>query len=163
MILPTIGTLASSIQISQLFHVYDSFIGLAVLKGYFIGTNFLIFYACFKSISNEFIDAASIDGASQWQILTKVIMPLARPTIAAVALITFITYWNDYQTPMIYLPSHPTIAYGLYYFNNTTTQEASFITIRLAGCIMVSIPIFIVFILFRKRLMGNMTMGGIKG
>ncbi len=163
LILPTIGNLASSIQISKLFHVYDSFIGLAVLKGYFIGTNFLIFYAAFKSISNEYIDAAQIDGASQWQILTKVVLPLVRTTITAVALITFITYWNDYTTPMIYLPSHPTIAYGLYYFNNTSTQEASFVTIRLAGCIVVSIPILIVFVVLRRRLMGNMTVGGLKG
>lgn len=163
LILPTIGNLASSIQVSKMFHLYDSFLGLAVMKGYFIGTNFLIFYACFKSISYEYTEAAEIDGASQWQIMMKVIMPLAKTTISAVALISFIAYWNDYTTPMIYLPSHPTIAYGLYYFNNMSTNEASFVTVRLAGCIFVSVPVLVVFIFLRNKLMGNMTLGGIKG
>ena len=163
MILPTIGNLASSIQVSKWFFTYDSFIGLAVMKGYFLGTNFLIFYAAFKSISKEYTEAAEIDGASQWQIMTQVILPLAKTTVSAVALISFIAYWNDYSTPMIYLPSHPTIAYGLYYFNNNTNNEASFVTVRLAGCIIVSIPILVVFILFKDKLMGNLTVGGIKG
>lgn len=163
MILPTIGNLASSIQVSKWFLTYDSFLGLGVMKGYFIGTNFLIFYACFKGISYEYTEAAEMDGASQWQVMTKVVFPLARPTISAVALITFIGYWNDYTTPMIYLPSHPTIAYGLYYFCNTSTQGASFVTVRLAACMIVSIPILLVFILFRNKLMGNMTVGGLKG
>ena len=163
MILPTIGNLASSIQVSKWFFTYDSFIGLAVMKGYFIGTNFLIFYAAFKSISKEYTEAAEIDGASQWQIMTQVILPLAKTTVSAVALISFIAYWNDYATPMIYLPSHPTIAYGLYYFNNSTNNEASFVTVRLAGCIIVSVPILLVFILFKDKLMGNLTVGGIKG
>ena len=163
MILPTIGNLASSIQVSKWFFTYDSFIGLAVMKGYFLGTNFLIFYAAFKSISKEYTEAAEIDGASQWQIMTQVILPLAKTTVSAVALISFIAYWNDYSTPMIYLPSHPTIAYGLYYFNNSTNNEASFVTVRLAGCIIVSVPILLVFILFKDKLMGNLTVGGIKG
>lgn len=163
LILPTVGNLASSIQVSKWFNTYDSFLGLSVMKGYFIGTNFLIFYACFKGLSNEYIEAAEMDGASQWQVMTKVMFPLAAPTIYAVALITFITYWNDYTTPMIYLPSHPTIAYGLYYFCNSTTQTANSITVRLAACMIVSIPILVVFILFRKKLMGNMTVGGLKG
>lgn len=162
LILPTIGNLASSIQVSKWFHTYDSFLGLAVMKGYFIGTNFLIFYACFKGISNEYIEAAEMDGASQWQIMTKVVFPLAGPTISAVGLITFIAYWNDYTTPMIYLPSHPTIAYGLYYLCNSSTQGVTTV-VRLAACMIVSIPILLVFILFRNKLMGNMTVGGLKG
>lgn len=163
MILPTIGNLASSIQVSKIFHTYDSFIGLAIMKGYFLGTNFLIFYAAFKSISNEYTEAAEIDGASQFQIMTTIILPLVKTTISAVALLTFISYWNDYYTPMIYLPSHPTIAYGLYYFNNSTNNEASFVTVRLAGCIMVSIPILVVFLFLKNKLTGNMTVGGLKG
>lgn len=162
-ILPTIGNLASSIQVSKWFNAYDSFLGLSVMKGYFIGTNFLIFYACFKGISNEYIEAAEMDGASQWQIMTKVVMPLATPTIYAVALITFISYWNDYTTPMIYLPSHPTISYGLYYLCNSHDQAVNVLAVRLAACMIVSIPILLVFIVFRKKLMGNMTVGGLKG
>ena len=95
--------------------------------------------------------------------MLKVIFPLAKTTINAVALITFIAYWNDYTTPMIYLPSHPTIAYGLYYFCNTSNQTASFVTVRLSACMIVSVPILLVFIMFKNRIMGNMMVGGLKG
>jgi ABC-type glycerol-3-phosphate transport system permease component len=163
MILPVIGNLASEIQVSKFLGFYDSLFGLAIMKGHFLGINFLIFYAAFKGIPKDYSEAAEIDGASQWKIMTQIMFPIVKSTISAVALLSFITYWNDYTTPMIYLPSRPTIAYGLYYFNQTTTNEANFVTVRIAASMLVSIPILIVFLLFKNRLMGNVAVGGIKG
>jgi ABC-type maltose transport system permease subunit len=64
---------------------------------------------------------------------------------------------------MVYLPTRPTIAYGLYYFNQTTTNESNFVTVRIAGCMLVTIPVFLIFLSTRKKLIGNLTVGGIKG
>ncbi|MFA7561021.1 MAG: carbohydrate ABC transporter permease [Candidatus Izemoplasmatales bacterium] len=163
MILPVIGNLASEIQVSKFLGLYDSMFGLAIMKGHFLGINFLIFYAAFKSIPKDYSEAAQIDGASQWKIMTQIMLPIVKTTISAVALLSFITYWNDYTTPMIYLPSRPTIAYGLYYFNQTTTNEANFVTVRIAASMLVSVPILLVFMLFKDKLMGNFAVGGIKG
>ena len=163
MILPVIGNLASEIQVSKAVGFYDSFIGLAIMRGHFLGSNFLIFYAAFRSLANDFADAAKVDGASQWTVMTRIMMPLVKTTIAAIALISFITYWNDYMTAMIYLPSHPTISYGLYYFTHSSSNQSSFVTVQIAGCMLVCIPILLVFILFKNKLMGNMAIGGIKG
>lgn len=163
MILPTIGNLASEIQVAKALHLYDTLIGVAIMKGHFLGTNFLIFYASFKSLPSGFREAAEMDGASQAQIFFKISLPLVKTTIGAIALLSFITYWNDYNTAMIYLPSKPTVAYGLYRFTHSTTNKASFVTVAVAACMTVTIPIFIVFILFRNKLMGNLTVGGIKG
>ncbi len=163
LILPIIGNLASSIQVSKAVGFYDNLFGVAIMKGYFIGTNFLIYYASFKSLPNDFKEAAEIDGASQFQILTRVVTPLVKTTIGAVALLSFISYWNDYTTAMIYLPSRPTIAYGLYYFTHSSTNEASYVTVAIAACMLVTIPIFIVFLIFKNKLVGNMAVGGIKG
>lgn len=163
MILPIIGNLASEIQFSKALGLYDSFLGLAIMKGHFLGVNFLIFYAAFKNIPKDYAEAAEMDGANLWTIFTKIMLPFVKTTVSAVALISFIRYWNDYTTPMIYLPSKPTIAYGLYYFNQSTTNASNFITVRIAGSMLVSIPIFLVFIFMRNKLIGSMSMGGIKG
>ena len=163
MIMPIIGNLASEIQVARTLHFYDNFFGLAIMRGHFLGANFLIYYAAFKSLANDFADAARVDGASQFCVMTRIMFPLVKTTIYAIALISFITYWNDYQTAMIYLPSHPTISYGLYYFTHSTTNQSSFVTVQIAGCMLVCIPILIVFILFKDRLMGNMAIGGVKG
>jgi len=57
---------------------------------------------------------------------------------------------------MIYLPSRPTIAYGLYYFTHSSTNESSYVTVGIAACMLVTIPIFLVFLLFKNKLVGNM-------
>ena len=79
------------------------------------------------------------------------------------ALLSFITYWNDYTTAMIFLPNMPTIAYGLQYFTSSSLNEASTLPVKIAACTMVIIPIFIVFVIFKDKLIGNMAVGGIKG
>lgn len=163
MILPTIGNLASEIQVAKTLGFYDTLIGVAIMKGHFLGTNFLIFYAAFRSLPDGFREAAEMDGASQAQIFFRISLPLVKTTIGAIALLSFITYWNDYNTAMIYLPSKPTVAYGLYRFTHSTTNKASFVTVAVAACMTVTIPIFFVFVLFRNKLMGNLTVGGIKG
>ncbi len=163
MILPIIGNLASEIQVSKALGLFDKMYGLAIMKGHFLGTNFLIFYAAFKSLARDYSEAAYIDGASELNVLTMVQLPLIKTTISAIALLSFISFWNDYTTPMIYLPTRPTIAYGLYYFNQTTTNESNFVTVRIAGCMLVTIPIFLIFLGTRNKLIGNLTVGGIKG
>lgn len=163
MILPIVGSLPSEIQMARSLGFYDNIFGVFVMKAYFGGTNFLIFYATFKGISWEYAESAIIDGAGHFQVLTRVMMPLARTTIAALALLAFIGYWNDYYTPMIYLPSMPTIAYGLYRFQFSNITDAGSVTVQLAACMIVTIPIFIIYMCFKKYLSGNLSMGGLKG
>ena len=163
MILPVIGNLPSQIQVAKFTGAYDNLLGVAIMKGHFLGTNFLIFYASFKSLPNDYKEAAEIDGASQLQILLKIVLPLVKTTIGAIALLSFITFWNDYTTPMIFLPNMPTIAYGLHYFTSSSLTEASSLPVKIAACTIVIIPILLVFIAFKNKLIGNMAVGGIKG
>lgn len=163
MILPIVGSLASELQMARALKLYDNFLGIFVMKGHFLGMNFLLYYASFKSISWEYAEAAQMDGASALRIYLVIMIPLARTTITALMLLDFITYWNDYTSPMIYLPSYPTIAYGLYRFQFSTDNAASSVTMQLAACTIVVVPIFIIYMIFRKQLMGNIAIGGIKG
>ena len=116
----------------------------------------------FRGIPKDFADAAYIDGASEWQVLFRIMMPMARNTLFTVILLNFIGYWNDYQTPLLYIPSYPTMAYGLYLFSNDTTNALSTVPMKITGCMIMMLPILVLFLFFHKRLIGNLSMGGLK-
>ena len=122
----------------------------------------MVLFAAFSAIPKTYSEAATIDGAGTFTIMLKIIMPLVANTIATVFLMYFIQYWNDYQTPLLYLPSYPTIAYGLYQFVWTTFDAVSTENVKLAACLVVAIPIIVLFSVFNKKLVGNLSMGGIK-
>ena len=163
MLLPSVGTLASEITIVKVIGFYDSFLGMFGMRFSFLGSNFLIFYAAFKSISWEYAEAGLMDGASHFKIFTRIMMPLVKTTFGAIFLLSFITYWNEYTTPMIFLPSNPTVAYGLYRFRFSSRSEITSVTMQMTACLLVSLPIFVIFVTFKNKIMGNLTMGGLKG
>lgn len=164
MVLPIIGALPSEIQIAKMLGLYNTRFGLVVMRASYLGTYFLIFYATFKGLSDEYIEAATIDGAGQLQVLLQIVFPLVKTTIFAVLLLNFIAYWNEYQSPLIYMQSYPTAAVGLFKFvYNPSQSGTSLMTLQMAGCMILFIPILILFLCFKDVFMGNLTVGGIKG
>lgn len=163
MILPIVGALPAEIQMAKSLMLYDHVWGLWIMKANFLGMYFLVFYGMFKSLPMAYTEAAKIDGAGNLTVLLRIVMPLVRNTFLTVMVINFIGFWNDYQTPLIYMPSHPTVALGMYYMASTTLNALSTVPMRMAGAMLMLIPILIVFLLTHKRLLGNLTMGGIKG
>ncbi len=163
MIIPIVGALPSEMQVLRSMGLYDNLLGIYILKMNFLGMYFLVFYAIFKSLPWSYAESAFIDGASHFKVMTRIMLPLVQTTFLAVFLLNFIIFWNDYQGPMLYLPSFPTASYGIFYakFNSTDglTNEQS----QLASCVLAAVPVIILFLLFQKRLMGNLTVGGIKG
>ena len=125
--------------------------------------NIFLFQQFFTNISKEYIEAAQLDGASEWSILLRIMLPLVRNVFFTVMLLQGITFWNDYQVPMLYLPSHLPLSYGLYYIANAGKNEMYYVSPRMAGTVVVILPILIVFLIFKDKLMGNISMGGIKG
>lgn len=160
--MPIVGALPSEVQMSKNLHIFDTFFGIFFMKSYFANINFLVFYAIFKNIPKTYTEASQIDGAGQWRIFFQIIFPLAKATTLAVGLLLFIQFWNDYSVPMLYLPSKPVIAYGLYVFQNSRSGEATN-PIKLAASFLVCIPILIIFVCFREKLMANISFGGLKG
>ncbi len=163
MIIPIIGSLPSEIRMAKALGMFDTIWGVWLMKANFLGMYFLVFYAAFKSLPKAYSEAARIDGAGNFTILLQIMLPLVKNTFFTVMLINFITFWNDYQTPLIYLPSYPTIAVGMYQMSQTTENGMSATPMRMAGSMMMLIPILIIFIRYQKRLLGNLTVGGVKG
>lgn len=163
MVLPIVGSAPSEMKILKDLGLYNTLWGSWIQKFHFLGMYFLVFYAAFKSFPNTYMEAAYIDGAGEWRVFGSIVLPLVRNTFLTVLLIKFIDYWNDFQTPLLYIPSYPTLAVGLYSLGNSTIPDMNWVPRKLAACLIVLIPIMTLFIIFRNKLMGNLTMGGIKG
>lgn len=160
---PTIGTTVGELAILKFFNLYDTLLGVLVLKANFTGMYFFVFYATFKNVPKSYAEAARMDGAGHASILFKIYYPIAFNAILTVVLLYFIQYWNDYQTPLIFLPSMPTVSYGLFLYNNRGGAEAPFTTHKLAASILVLLPVLTVFLIFQKRLIGKISLsGGVK-
>lgn len=163
MILPIVGSLPSELRMARSLGLYDKLLGMWVMKTHVSGLYFLVFLGTFKQIPKEYAEAAQIDGANNFLIMVKIMIPTISGSIFTVILLQFIGLWNDYQTPLLYMPTHPTIAYGLQlYTTGNFEAETANTPMRLAGCIVVAIPLLIIYLAFQKRLLGNITVGGLK-
>ena len=162
MVLPIVGSLPSEMQMSKTLGLYDTFIGIIIMRGHFTNVNFLVFYGVFKSLPYTYNEAAKLDGAGDWNIFFRIILPLASATLFAVFILQFIVHWNDYSIPMLYLRTHPVLAYGLYLFQNSRSNYATE-PVKLAASMLCCIPSLIIFFAFRKRIMSNISFGGLKG
>lgn len=163
MILPIIGALPSQIQIMDMLHLRNTFFGTFVMHYGFTNVYYLVFYAAYKKISWTYAESALIDGADHFQIFYKIMMPLTSSLFKTTFVIMFIAYWNDYQTPMLFLENKPVLAWGLYEFFHSYSNQLASGTVKIAGGIIVLIPLVLLFIAFRDKLMNNETEGGIKG
>ena len=97
--------------------------------------------------------------------MTKIMLPLALPTVSTIFLITFIENWNSYGYILIYLRNYPTLSYGVFKQLQTRgdyTNKMYHPTMKIASAYLVAIPVITVFLIFRNKLMKNVTMGGVK-
>lgn len=163
MVMPIVGAYPSEITLLRQLGLYDSLWGNWIQKFSFVGMYFFVYYAFYAGLSDTYIEAAEIDGASQLRVFVSIIIPLSVKMISTVMLIQFVQLWNDYQTPLLYMPTIPTIAYGIYHNTMMETsgnwQKAP---LKITSCMILAIPVFIIFIFLKDKLMGNITMGGIK-
>lgn len=115
-----------------------------------------------EGIPTEMMEAARIDGASEWKTFTSVALPLIKPGIGALAIFTFINSWNDYFMQLIMLTStsNLTISLGI---AKLQAENATDFGLIMAGAALASIPIIIVFLIFQKYFTKGITMGAVKG
>ena len=115
-----------------------------------------------ESVPGEILEAARIDGASEWFTFYNVVTPMIKPGIGALAIFTFINSWNDYFLQLIMLGSgsNYTISLGIATLQSETSIDLG---ILMAGAALAAIPIIIVFLIFQKYFTQGITMGAVKG
>jgi multiple sugar transport system permease protein len=131
----------------------------------FLGDAFSIFLLrqFFLTIPEELSDAARVDGASEFQIMTRVIVPLAKPAIAAVALFNFLYNWNDLFAPLLYLGTNPdvwTLTIALSEFQQRHGTEWN---LTMAAAILFMLPVIVLFFLAQRVFVEGVTLTGVKG
>jgi multiple sugar transport system permease protein len=131
----------------------------------FLGDAFSIFLLrqFFLTIPDELSDAARVDGASEFQIMTRVIVPLAKPAIAAVALFNFLYNWNDLFAPLLFLGENQklwTLTIALTEFQQRHGTEWN---LTMAASVLFMLPVIILFLLSQKVFVEGVTLTGVKG
>ncbi len=117
----------------------------------------------FKSVPDSLYHSARIDGASDWQYLWQIMVPIAKPSIVTIALLDAITCWNSFTWTMLMSSSNVdirTLPYGLTMFTN---EAGVHYNLWMAGASIVVIPMVIVFLLCRKQIITGVSKGGLKG
>ena len=132
----------------------------------FFGDAFTIFLLrqFFLTIPQELSDAARVDGASELQILLRVIVPLAKPALAAVALFQFLYSWNDFFSPLLYAGNNPdswTLAVALQQF--TTLSRGVLWNLQMAASLLFMAPVIVIFFFAQKVFVEGVTLTGVKG
>ncbi|MEU0073299.1 carbohydrate ABC transporter permease [Streptomyces sp. NPDC006332] len=119
--------------------------------------------AYFRSIPVDYEEAAALDGASRFRIMTTIMLPMARPAVTTVILFNFLAYWNDFIISLTLLPGdHKTLQVGL--LNLFTAQKAAADYGRLyAGMVIVIVPVLLVYAVIQRRLIEGISAGGVKG
>ena len=162
MILPIVGSQPSALAVSRQLGLYNSILGMYVHKFTFLGMYFLVFHAVLGAYPKDFDEAAQIDGASNLSVMLRIMWPLSATTYFTVLLLVFIAQWNDYTTPMLFMPDVPTIAYGLRTFDASTDNDITNVPTRMAACLLGAIPTLTLFVIFHDRLLNNVSLGGVK-
>ncbi len=160
MSLPIIGAYPAELTLLRNLNLYDTWYGNAMQKFGFTGMYFLVFYEYFKSTPDTYREAAEIDGASQLTVMLQIYVPMALKTIGSVILVRFVFHWNDYSSIRMYMPTHPTLSYGTFW--NTIVKPQGSTPVKMASGMLLAVPIIVIFIIFQEKIMGSMTLGGIK-
>lgn len=164
MILPLVGTGASQVLIFKALNIFDNLYLFNIVSQFnFLSSTFLIFTATFSGLSKTYREAGYIDGASDFKIMVKIMLPQATGMIFILMFLSFIGFWENWKTPNIYLPSYPTLSMGVFKLSQSTETVLNSITVKMAGALLLALPITILYLLNKSKIVGKISMvGGIK-
>ncbi len=140
---------------------FNTYQGLAVP---FLATGFGIFLLrqAFLQIPKDLLEAARLDGYGHWRFMLRVAVPLARPSLAALGVFSFLAAWNQYLWPLVSTGGTSpldTVQIGLKQLLGTSAQN---IPIALAGAVIAFVPLVILLLIFQKQLVRSLTAGAVK-
>lgn len=176
------GLVPTYIWITRYLHLGDT-IWVYILPYLVNAFNVVVIRTFFQGLPVELTDAAKIDGASEMQTFFRIMLPLSKPVIATIALLTLLSRWNDWNTALLYIKS--TELYSLQYLLQQILREVEFVksmaesspvagididtsnlpseTMRFAMCMVAAGPMLIVFPFFQKYFAKGLTVGAVKG
>lgn len=163
--LPGINALIPQYVLMRELHLTNSLTGLIILDSFGENVFFLLLLGGFmQSLPKEVEESAFLDGASLFQLFLRIIVPLAMPGIVTVAIFKFLSLYNNFLGPFIYLSdqSKYTIGVNMYQANQLMQYTSDWVTL-FAGVTIAMIPSVFIFIFFQRWIMEGATLGAVKG
>ena len=157
---PQLTYIPSFVLAVNVFHYYDTIFAL-IFPSLATVFNIFLLRQAFRTVPDDLIDAGRIDGASEFRIWWSILLPVVRPALATVAIITFVAQWNDFFWPslMLHTRTNMTLQVGLANLQGMFTSDSRGVA---AGVVMAIIPILIIFVLLQKQFVRGLT-GAVKG
>ena len=139
----------------------DTFLPLIIPTFFANAYDVFLLRQFFRTIPEEMCDAARVDGASEWQIFTRIVLPLSVPVLATVTVFTFLWAWNDFTGPLLFLtsPRNFTMALGLQDFQGQRTMVWNQL---MAASVVFTVPIIIAFFFAQKTFIQGIKLTGSK-
>ena len=163
MMLPGIVTMIPTFIMFKQLNWLDTYLPL-IVPSYFGGGAYNIFLVrqFYLTIPTDFDDAARIDGASNWMIWARIMLPLNAPVLTAIGIFSFVGHWNEFMGPLIYLftEDKKTLALGLRAF--VDPYLASY-HLNMAGAMYLTLPMVIIFFFGQRYFLKGVVMTGITG
>jgi len=144
----------------QRLGLIDSLWGL-IIPAVFTPTASFTAYQYMKDLPNEFLESAQVDGANEWQIFLKIVLPMSRPLMAAISIFSFTWRWNDFVLPLIVINSGDKFTVQLA-LSALQGQYGIPWNEILAFSVLAIIPTLIIFLLFQNLFMKGLSAGGLK-
>jgi putative chitobiose transport system permease protein len=157
---PQLTYIPSFILAVKVFKYYDTLLAL-IFPSLATVINIFLLRQAFKAVPNELIDAGRMDGANELRIWWSILLPVIRPTLATVAIITFINQWNDFLWPslMLHTRERMTLPVGLAALQGMFTSDLRGMA---AGVVITIIPILVLFVLLQRQFVRGLS-GAVKG
>lgn len=153
------------VMIARDYGLADSYLGI-ILPFAINSTAVVIFRQYFLQLPTSIFEAARIDGASEWQVLTRIALPLVRPALVTVILITFIGPWNEFLWPFLVTKRadmQPLAVSLANYISNVANSTANPFGAVLAGATVLAAPVVVLFIIFQRYFVASDLSSGVKG
>ena len=133
-----------------------------ILPALFSVTSIFLMRQFFMTVPVSFSESAFLDGAGHFRILTQIMLPLTKPTIASLLIMNFVSCWNDYFNPLVFLPSKKwyTVSLGIQFYY---TQEVPSTDLTMAMSVCAILPVLILFFTCQKFFIESITSSGVKG
>ena len=159
-VVPAIGAITATYKLMVDTRLIGTFIGMVIMECGAFGGGFLYIHSYFKSIPWSFAESAMMDGASDFKIFFRIMIPMAKNGILTFTILRFLGFWNGYWMPHLFYQNHPTLAVGLAKLSN----EAVFgqYPTLFAAMVVSIVPVLIFYAVFQKQLLSNTIDGGLK-
>jgi multiple sugar transport system permease protein len=161
MMIPSQVTVVPRFLLFKQLNIYNT-LWAVILPGLFSVTSIFLMRQFFMTIPASLSESAFLDGAGHFRILMQIMLPLLKPTVASLVIMNFVSCWNDYFNPLVFLPSKKwyTVSLGIQYYY---TQEVPSTNLTMAMSVCAILPVLILFFSCQRFFIESITSSGVKG